>query len=73
MNKEEMLRTLEDIFEMDEGELKGDEPLSAVEGWDSMAALSIIAMFDSKLSLSINAKELKNVQKVSDIIRLAGL
>lgn len=73
MTKDELLVELENIFDTDEGTLRPEDRLVDVEGWDSMSALSLIALFDSKLSKSIGATELSGFITVADILALAGL
>lgn len=53
MNKQEFLNALEEILELDENTLKGDEVLMDIEQWDSLAFLSIIAMADEHFDIVI--------------------
>jgi acyl carrier protein len=73
MTRAELLAILENVFELAHGELSEDRLLSEIDAWDSMSALSVIALFDSKLDKTLAASQLRDARKVSDIIELAGL
>ena len=44
MTIEEKIAMLEDVMDLDEGELKLDSVLAEFEEWDSLSKLSLIAM-----------------------------
>lgn len=68
MNQEEKIAKLEDIMELDEGELKLTDELENFEEWDSIAILSFIAMMDSDFGKSIKGDEVKSFVTVQDAI-----
>lgn len=55
---------------LDVGEVKGEDMLRDFDAWDSLAALSILAMADSKYGVTIKAEEIRAVGTAE---QLAGL
>ena len=47
--------------------LQPDEVLREFESWDSLAALSIIAMLDSSYGVRAGAEELKTLKTAGDL------
>ena len=72
MSKQEFLNELETILEAEPGSVHGTDPLMDLEGWDSLAMLSTIAMIDEKLGLNVSAKKLDDCKTVDDLIALLG-
>jgi len=70
MNKQEFLNELEEILELDPNSLKGDEVLSDIDEWDSLAFLSVIAMADENFDIVIEGDKLEKIQTVADLISL---
>ena len=70
MNRTEFLHALEEILELDEGTLKGNEALVDMKEWDSIAFLSVIAMLDEQFNMIIQGDKLEQITKVSDLIAL---
>lgn len=70
MTKEEFYAELEEIIEADPGTIQGDEQLSTLDGWDSLAGLSFIAMADEKLHATLTAGALAGCKTVADLLNL---
>lgn len=70
MNKQEFLNSLEEILELDDNTLKGDEVLMDIEQWDSLAFLSVIAMADESFDIVIEGSELEKIKSVADLVAL---
>jgi len=70
MNKQQFLNELEEILELDSDTLKGDEVLLAMEQWDSLAFLSVIAMADDHFDIVIQGDKLEKIKTVSDLTAL---
>lgn len=70
MNKQEFLNALEEILELDENTLKGDEVLMDIEQWDSLAFLSVIAMADEHFDIVIQGDKLEEINTVGDLVGL---
>ena len=72
MTKQQFLALFEEILEAAPGTLKGDEPLPGMEGWDSLAVVSLIAMVDEQAGLTLSPKEIAKAATVADLIGLLG-
>ena len=68
MNEKEKIAFLEEIMELDEGTLSVDDVLEDYVEWDSITALSLIAMMDEKFHKTISGADIKNMKTVSDVL-----
>ncbi len=68
MEIREKIAKLEEIMELGEGSLTEETLLVDVDEWDSVAAISYIALLDEEFGVSISAKEIKSFQTVADAI-----
>jgi acyl carrier protein len=64
--KEELLKKICEILEVDQIAL--DDLLEKFEEWDSLTALSIIAMADSDYNKTLNNEDLKTFKTVNDLV-----
>lgn len=67
MNAEEKIEFLEEIMEIEEGELTEDLQLEGLEEWDSITKLSLMAAIKKKNNRVITVDELKSFRTVKDI------
>ncbi len=67
MKEHEMITELEEIMDLDEGTLSMDSVLTDFEEWDSLSALSLIAMAKQKCSVVLTAENIQGFQTVQDI------
>lgn len=72
MTESQFLREIEEILELDEGKLLGDEKLTNLEDWNSLAVVSFIAMVDEKVNLTLNARKIQDCTTVRDLMSLLG-
>jgi acyl carrier protein len=70
MEKSKKIMLLEEIFEVDRNELNEDVQLSSLETWDSLAALSLVAMIDEKFGKNIAGEKIKSLKTIGDILDL---
>ena len=70
MTNKEKLSLLEEMLDVEEGSLNEEMNLSDVREWDSMAALSIIALLDEKFDKQISANQIKEFKTVSDVLKV---
>lgn len=68
MTVEEKLNILQDLLDVDRDSLKEDTELEQLSEWDSIAAITIIAMFDSLYGREIMPEEVKGFKTVKDIM-----
>ncbi len=72
MTEKEKLALLEDMFEMDEGTLKAETELNAIENWDSMAVLSLFVIVEENFGKTLKTNDVKNFENVRDILDFMG-
>ena len=63
----ELKAKLIDIF--DEEDLSDSQAFRELEGWDSLAQLSIVAMCDSAYGFTLKAADLKGLVTLGDLAR----
>jgi acyl carrier protein len=71
MNPGEFYLKLDEILDLPPGTLKGDEALDELEGWDSVAVITFIAMADSEFGAMLPPKEIavcSNVRDLADLV-----
>jgi len=68
MKYREKLVLLEDMLELEEGELKEEMRLSELEGWDSMAKLSLIVLMDDEFSKKLSGDQIRGFETIKDIL-----
>lgn len=68
MTEREKLALLEDLFELEEGELSPDRKLSDVEAYDSMTRLSLIVMMEDEFGVKLDGATIKSFVTVGDIL-----
>jgi acyl carrier protein len=63
----EKLNILEDLLDTEKGALNEETELAELSEWDSIAVISIIAMFDSVFDKEITSEEIKEFKTIKDI------
>lgn len=69
MENREKIAKLEELMELEEGTLQEETKLEEIDEWDSIAAISYIALLDEEFGVSISAKTINSFQTVADAIR----
>ncbi len=72
MTRQDFLKELEEVLDVESGSIKGDEALSDLDGWDSLAVMAFIAMVDEMFDVTLSASGLAESKNVSDLIALLG-
>ena len=72
MNTSEFLGELEEALEVPAGTFRLDDLLAASGYWDSMAALTFMALADQRLDASVSGSQLKECKTVRDLVGLLG-
>ena len=62
---------LDDMLELDPGTISGTERLEDLEGWDSLAVISFIALVDEKFDTLVETDKLAAAESVGDLYALA--
>ncbi len=68
MSEREKLALLEDLFELEEGELTMETCLDDIEAYDSMTRLSLIVMMEDEFGIKLDGATIKGFATVGDIL-----
>ncbi|AOK90571.1 acyl carrier protein [Paenibacillus polymyxa] len=68
MELQTKLNLLEDMLELEDGSLEVTTSLDSIEGWDSVAAISLIALVDEHFEKRLTGAMIKEFKTVQDII-----
>jgi len=63
-------RTLEEFMELPAQSLQGDEELSSLEGWDSMAVLNVISYVDETYGRTLDPEAIAKCAHLADLAQL---
>jgi acyl carrier protein len=72
MTNKEKLALLEDMLELEEGQLNEDMKLYDLESWDSMDKLSLIVLMDEEFGKKVSGEQIKNFETIKDILDFMG-
>ena len=72
MDKATFLRKLDEVMNLPKGTIKGDESLSTIKNWDSVALMSFIALLDDELKLRVTGKQVMQCRTIPELIALTG-
>lgn len=72
MTDQEKIALLEDAFEADEGTLTPETELDSVDGWDSMAKLTLIVLMDEECGKTLKSDDIKKFVTIKDIMDYMG-
>ena len=70
MTDREKLALLEDMLELDEGDLTMDKVLEDIDEYDSMAKLSLIVLMEDEFGVKLTGDVIKGFKTVGDIVAL---
>jgi acyl carrier protein len=70
MDKQQVLRLLDELLELNPGTLQGDEPIQELGGWNSLAVLGLISIADEKFGKILSPSAIYQAKTVQDIIKL---
>ena len=68
MTIEEKIAVLEDMLELENGTLTVETKLSTVDGFDSMAKLSLIVISDEEFGKKLTGEQLREFKTIGDIL-----
>ena len=69
-NNQQLLRQLEETLNVESGTIQETDRLENLEGWDSIAVISVMAMFEYSYGVTLDPDNLVQCQTVGDLIRL---
>lgn len=67
--EKKFVEQLKDILEIENIEVNMEDKFRDYENWDSMAALSVIAMIDDEFGVVINGEDFRQLNTVDDLIQ----
>jgi len=71
MNIEEFIKHLAEQFdEINPAEVLPVTKFKELDGWDSMVAISLIAMVDAEYGVKLTGDEIRNAQYVSELFEI---
>lgn len=70
MTEREKLALLEDMLELEEGDLAADMALEDIDEYDSMAKLSLIVLMEDEFGVKLTGEVIRGFETVGDIIAL---
>lgn len=70
MTDREKLALLEDMLELDEGDLTLDKDLEDIDEYDSMAKLSLIVLMEDEFGVKLTGDVIKGFKTVGDIVAM---
>ena len=70
MTEREKLALLEDMLELDEGDLTLDKTLDDIDEYDSMAKLSLIVLMEDEFGVKLTGDVIKGFKTVGDIVAM---
>jgi acyl carrier protein len=72
MKKQDFYNELIEFLEFEPVELTEDTELKSLEGYDSMAVMSLIAFCDEKFTKKINAQQIQSLTTVASLMEFLG-
>lgn len=72
MNREEFLNKFVDILQTEE-KISFSTNLIDIDEWDSLSMISTVAFFDKELNKTISVTQMKEIDTVEDLIKLAEI
>ena len=70
MTEREKLAMLEDMLELEEGDLTMDKVLDDIDEYDSMAKLSLIVLMEDEFGVRLTSDMIKGFKSVGDIVAM---
>ena len=70
MTNEKKMELIADILDVDVEELTPEKEFASMENWDSVAALSFIAMMDEEFGKEIKGAEIKKFVTIQDALNV---
>ncbi|MCR4568366.1 MAG: acyl carrier protein [Pseudobutyrivibrio sp.] len=68
MSEREKLALLEDLFELNEGDIDSETSLDEIEEYDSMTKLSLIVLMEDEFGVKLTGEDIKTFKTVGDIL-----
>ncbi|GGF24079.1 hypothetical protein GCM10011611_32710 [Aliidongia dinghuensis] len=73
MKTSDFLTLLDNTLDLPEGTLQGNEQLSDIPEWDSLAVISFIALVDEQFGVILEGEKLAEAKSVADLLALLSV
>jgi acyl carrier protein len=70
MNKNDFYLKLDEVLDLAPGTVKGTDALADLEGWDSVAVISFIAMADADYGVILPSGQIAGCRTADDLAEL---
>lgn len=70
MTKEQKIKMIEEILDLEEGTLTEETVLRDLEDWDSVAVISFIALLDDEFNKIVKGTVIREQKTVADLMTL---
>jgi acyl carrier protein len=70
LQKTEFLLSLDELLELEPGTVKGSETLESLEGWNSLAIISLMALMDERFGVALQPRRIAACTTVADLVAL---
>jgi acyl carrier protein len=72
MSYKDFFLLIDELLENEPGVITGNEVLTQLSKWDSLAVIGFIAVLDQHFSVSVPAVQILNCKTVADLANLVG-
>ena len=72
MERTEFLLLLDEALELNPGTVKGSETLDSIEGWNSLAIISLMSLVDERLGVNLDPSDIARCSTIPDLAGLLG-
>lgn len=72
MKKNEFIKLLAEFCEFSESDFKNDTKFKSIDGYDSMAIMSMIAFVDENFNMKITATQIHELTDFESLMNLIG-
>ena len=72
MERNEFLLLLDEALELKPGTVKGSETLDSLEGWNSLAIISLMSLVDERLGVNLDPSDIARCSTIPDLAGLLG-
>ena len=68
MNTQEAISWLANLFNVDEADIRLDQPRESLDYWDSMGMLLLMGDLDELFNLTLSENELNSISTINDLL-----
>ncbi len=70
MDGDKFFEVVEEVFELDPGEVNGQTPLDQVPGWGSLTVMGLIARVDEEFGVTLSPSQFTACRNLADLQNL---